>query len=259
MKLPTLIGAALLLAHVASAQLYVYHVGGEAYLKTTAQPQPLRARACIQPRHTVLLKPGAQLVVFDKAGRNITFTKPGETAYPALLAAFAASSAGPTQAYLAYVWASLNRRDTAPRAQAPLGAVSRGAMPAMSLPADSAVLETPQAAFEWVAAPGATSWLTITDAAHDPVLQLSLEGSRLDLNTQLSRLNHRAVYYWAVTATAEEAANAPRRAFVLMNPDEVRNLEKDLAYLPATPDAAWQRPLRKAWLFQQLDQPSSPR
>jgi hypothetical protein len=255
MKNAFLLAALLLLGRSASAQFYVYHVSGQAFVKKQGTVVPLRARDAVQPGQVLQLKPGAQVVLLDAEGRNISYAKPGTASYAALQQAFQASSVGTGRAYLAYVWQSMNHHAPAPahQANAPLGGVARsGAPTAVPLaPADSAVLEQAVVPFQWEPkSPGATSWLTLTDATGDPLLQLSTATPALELNTVFTRLKPNTVYYWAVSDTREDAPSARRRAFVIADEEGLRLFAQELAGLPLGADAPrWQQQFRAAWFM----------
>jgi hypothetical protein len=244
--------ALLLLSQVARAQLYAYHVSGTVLRKAGAASQPLHPRDAVGPGQTLVLARGAQVVLIDQQGRNISYTRPGTVPYAALQKAFQDSQTSTGRAYLAYVWQSLNHH--APTqghlANAPIGGVARGDAPPLLAPADSAVLEQPVTEFRWQGGAAAPVWFTLTDATGDPLLQLSAAAPALELNTLLTRLKRNTVYYWQVSATPESAANAPRRAFVIADAEGLRQFAQELSGLPAGANAeSWQRGYRAHWFF----------
>ena len=253
MKFVLLLTVLLLLAQAGSAQFYVYHVSGNAALKTSTKAVPLRVRDAVKPGQALVLKSGAQVVLLDAAGHNLSYTKPGTATYATLQQAFQASSVGTGRAYLAYVWQSLNHHATAaPRqANAPLGGVARGNTPPLQAPADSAVLDQPVVSFQWQPkVAGAPCWFTLTDATGDPLLQVRTAAPALDVNTVLTRLKPNAVYYWSVSDTPGSAASAPRRAFVIADATGLQTFSRELADVLATPeDEAWKNGFRVAWFF----------
>ena len=255
MKTLVLLICVLLAAPACQAQLYVYHVRGESFVKGRPRPLPLRAQTFLQTGQSVLLRPGAQVVFFDQAGRNMAFTKTGTTTYEGLAQALSASAAGPGRAYLAYVWKSLHQKAPAAEGHSPLGGVSRADTPALLAPLDSAVLTPGVVHLQWLSAAGVPVWVTLTDGTGDPVLQLRLEAPSLDINTHLSRLKRNTIYFWMVSLTPEGATNAPRRAFVVVDAEQLRRQREEVAHLPALAEATgWQRGFQAKWFFE-LAQP----
>ena len=252
--------AALLLACCACvhAQLYVYHVTGEAFIRATPVPVPLRPRSMITPGQTLLLRPGAQVILFDQQGRNIAYTTVGPTDFPTLLRIFEANTSGPCQAYLSYVWKILQHHDMpTDRTSGPVGGVSRGDGPQILFPADSAVLDVPLLEFAWRATEKSTRvWFTLLDGLGRPLLQMRLPASSVVLNSLLTRLTTNTLYYWTVSDLAETFAAAPRRAIVLSDAEDRRDFTQELGGLPASPEATlWQQAYQKRWFYSRAGRP----
>ncbi|MCC2548231.1 hypothetical protein LJY25_17405 [Hymenobacter sp. BT175] len=243
----------LFLGHAGFAQLYTYHVSGEAFLKNKATLVPLQPRTAVQQGQALVLRPGAQVILLDKQGRNISYAKPGVASYAVLQKAFETSSMSTGRAYLAYVWNSMHEQSSAPPklGNTPLGGVARGDSPPQLAPVDSAVLEQPLILFEWQETAGRSPvWFTLTDAAGDPLVQLRTASPRLELQTAAIGLSRNTIYYWTVSATAESAANTPRRAFLIANTESLRQAAQELVGLPQVPEAQrWARRFRTHWFF----------
>jgi hypothetical protein len=239
---------------VCAAQYVVYHVSGEVLRQEKGRPQQLAWHSQLGPSQGIVLRPGAQVILLNQQGQQLAYTKPGLTTAEQLRQAFQASQVGPTQAYFAYVWknayghpVTLNQQ-----ANAPIGGVSRGDVPTLLAPADSAVLDQPMATFHW-SSTESPFLVTVSDSTGNVLLRLTTDATSLELSLSSSRLVPNTIYYWSVTSVSEPVENAPRRACLWASAArqaQFRAIEPPVSptRLPVA-EQYWRSRFKKAWFY----------